>query len=106
MGKFGEINSADTRAGKFPLVPMGGLSRGSRVRGHGSEDPLSALAEIIYSSHLGHYLGLADWCPCCFQPWFLSNLPVGQIHHGLVPHWGWGSWWLGSLVGDVASSSH
>ena len=24
MGKFGEIDSADTRAGKFPLVPMGG----------------------------------------------------------------------------------
>ena len=24
MGKFGEINSADTRAGKFLLVPMGG----------------------------------------------------------------------------------
>ena len=23
-GKFGEIDSADTRAGKFPLVPMGG----------------------------------------------------------------------------------
>ena len=24
MGKFGVIDSADTRAGKFPLLPMGG----------------------------------------------------------------------------------
>ena len=24
MGKFGEIDSADTRAGKFPLASMGG----------------------------------------------------------------------------------
>ena len=28
MGKFGEINSADTRAGKFPLVPIGGWAEG------------------------------------------------------------------------------
>ena len=38
MGKFDEIDSAETRAGKFPLVPIGGLSGGSPVRGHGSED--------------------------------------------------------------------
>ena len=28
MGKFGEMDSADTRAGKIPLVPMGGLAEG------------------------------------------------------------------------------
>ena len=39
MGKFGEIDSADTCAGKFSSSVDGGLSRGSRVRGHGSEDP-------------------------------------------------------------------
>ena len=26
MGKFGEINSADTRAERFPLLPMGVLA--------------------------------------------------------------------------------
>ena len=28
MGKFGEIDSADMRAGKFPLAPMGVLAWG------------------------------------------------------------------------------
>ena len=39
LGEMFEGNSADTYAGKIPLVPRGGLSGGSRVRGHGSEDP-------------------------------------------------------------------
>ena len=38
MGKFGEIDSADT----ISAIADGGLSRGSRVRGHGSEDPIGA----------------------------------------------------------------
>ena len=32
-------DSAETCAGKFPLMSMGGLSGGSRVRRPGSEDP-------------------------------------------------------------------
>ena len=39
LGQIFEGYSAETCAGKIPLVLMGGWRRGSRVRGHGSEDP-------------------------------------------------------------------
>ena len=39
MGEMFEGNSADTFAGKFPLISIRGLSGGARVRGHGSEAP-------------------------------------------------------------------
>ena len=45
MGKFGEINSADTRSGKFPLVPMGAERRVLRARTP-EQGPQSALAEF------------------------------------------------------------
>ena len=47
MGKFGEINSADTRAGKFPLVPMGAERRVLRARTW-ERGPPSALVEFWY----------------------------------------------------------
>ena len=42
MGKFGEINSADTHAGKFPLVPMGVLVPVSVHAGHSAQPPIDA----------------------------------------------------------------
>ena len=42
MGKFGEIDSADTRAGKFPLVPMGGWAEGSACADTGARTPIGA----------------------------------------------------------------
>ena len=48
-----EGDSADTRAGKFPLVPMGGLSGGSRVRGHRSEDPHRRERKFILCNNNG-----------------------------------------------------
>ena len=39
LGEMFEGDSADMCAGKFPLVSMGGLSGGSRVRRPGNEDP-------------------------------------------------------------------
>ena len=39
LGDMFEGDSADTRAGKFPLTSIGGPSRGSRVCRPGSEDP-------------------------------------------------------------------
>ena len=46
MGKFGEIHSADTRAGKFPLVSMGAERSVPRARTR-ERGPPSALAEIV-----------------------------------------------------------
>ena len=46
MGKFGEIDSADMRAGKFLLVPMGAEQSVPRARTR-ERGPPSALAEII-----------------------------------------------------------
>ena len=40
LGEMFEGDSADTRAGKFPLVDEG-PSGGSRVRRPGSEDPMN-----------------------------------------------------------------
>ena len=45
MGKFGEIDSADTHAGKFPLVSMGAERRVPRARTR-ERGPPSALAEL------------------------------------------------------------
>ena len=45
MGKFGEIDSADMHAGKFPLVPMGAERRVPRAQTR-EQGPPSALAEI------------------------------------------------------------
>ena len=42
MGKFGEIDSADTRAGKFPLVPMGGWAEGPACADTGARTPIGA----------------------------------------------------------------
>ena len=42
MGKFGEINSADTHAVKFPLVPMGGLAEGPACADTGARTPIGA----------------------------------------------------------------
>ena len=39
LGEMIEGDSADTCAGKFQLVSMGGLAPGSRMRRPGSEDP-------------------------------------------------------------------
>ena len=47
MEKFGEIDFADTRAGKFFASVDGGLSGVSRVRGHGSEDPHRRYRKLI-----------------------------------------------------------
>ena len=46
MGKFGEIDSADTRAEKFPLVSMGPERSVPRARTR-ERGPPSALAEIF-----------------------------------------------------------
>ena len=54
LGEVFKGDSADTHAGKFPLVSMGGPSGGSRVRRRGSE----ALAEMFrYSFCLRDSLG-------------------------------------------------
>ena len=53
MGKFGEINSADTHAGKFPLVPMGAEQRVPRAQTR-EQGPPSALAEFVESSSLSN----------------------------------------------------
>ena len=45
MGKFGEIDSADTHAGKFLLMPMGGGRRVPHARTWERGPPL-ALAEF------------------------------------------------------------
>ena len=42
MGKFGEINSADTRAGKFPLVSMGGWAECPACADTGARTPIGA----------------------------------------------------------------
>ena len=47
MGKFGEIDSADTRAGKFPLASMGAERSVPRARTW-ERGPPSALAEIFH----------------------------------------------------------
>ena len=46
MGKFGEIDSADTCAGKFPLASMGAEQRVSRAQTQ-EQGPPSMLAEIL-----------------------------------------------------------
>ena len=40
--QFGEINSADRRARKFPLVPMGVLAPVSAHAGHSAQPPIDA----------------------------------------------------------------
>ena len=42
MGKFGEIDSADMRAEKFPLVPMGGWAEGPACADTGARTPIGA----------------------------------------------------------------
>ena len=42
MGKFSEIDSADTRAGKFPLVLMGGWAEGPACADTGARTPIGA----------------------------------------------------------------
>ena len=46
FGEMFEGDSADTRAGKFPLVPMGVRAEGPACTGRGARPP-SALAEIV-----------------------------------------------------------
>ena len=46
MGKFGEIDSADTCAGKFPLVPMGGWAEGPACADTGARTPIGASGNI------------------------------------------------------------
>ena len=45
LGEMFEGDSADTRAGKFPLGPMGVRAEGPACAGRGARPP-SALAEI------------------------------------------------------------
>ena len=47
MGKFGEIDSADTLAGKFPLVPMGGWAEGPACADTGARTPIGTSGIII-----------------------------------------------------------
>ena len=47
MGTFGEIDSADTRAGKFPLASMGAERSVPRARTW-EQGPLSVLAEFFF----------------------------------------------------------
>ncbi len=42
MGKFGEIDSAETRAEKFPLVSMGGWAEGPACTDTGARTPIGA----------------------------------------------------------------
>ena len=58
MGKFGEIDSADMRAGKFPLVPMGGWAEGPACADTGARTPIGAsgILKVEYLSN--HWLDL------------------------------------------------
>ena len=47
MGKFGEIDSADTRAEKFPLVPMGGRAKGPACADTGARTPIGARGNFL-----------------------------------------------------------
>ena len=49
MGKFGEIDSADMRAEKFPLVPMGGWEEGPACADTGARAPLGASGIFLKS---------------------------------------------------------
>ena len=51
MGKFGEIDSAAMRAGKFPLVPMGGLAEGSACADTGARTPIGARGIVNNNAH-------------------------------------------------------
>ena len=42
VGKFGDIDSADTCGGKFPLVPMGGWAEGPACADTGARTPIGA----------------------------------------------------------------
>ena len=46
MGESGEINSADTRAGKFPLVRMGGWAEGPACADTGARTPIGASGNL------------------------------------------------------------
>ncbi len=50
IGKFGEIDSADTCAGKFPLVPMGGWAEGPACADMEARTPIGASGSILLVS--------------------------------------------------------
>ena len=59
LGEMFEGNSADTRAGKFPLVPMGAERRVPHARTR-ERGPPSALAEICVHPPIKRCIGAAN----------------------------------------------
>ena len=61
MGKFGEIDSADTRAGKFPLVPMGVLAPISVHTGPSAQPPIvTSGVDFTKFTHFPVKIGLIE----------------------------------------------
>ena len=73
MGKFGEIDSADTRAGKFRLVPMGGWAEGPACADTGARTPIDPSGNLFFIT-----------CPLSLTPISFVYCPC-LGHHVLYP---------------------